>query len=314
MCWLQLAKKTAIVTGAASGIGRAVAQTLHDAGCALVLADVVPIHFIASSNAAHEDTFQPQLPRVTSLVCDVTNRTQVNALMEEAFFASGLHCNSVHASQPPTILVNCAGITRDGWIEKMSESDWDRVLDVNLKGTFNTCQSFLQYRTRWIKTNHTKQNDDEQSIPEETKESHSDPFQTAKVELSASIVNVGSVVSEYGNLGQVNYAASKGGVVGLTRALAKECALNNNRKKNSAHQNGTNSMVRVNAILPGFVATPMVVGAVPDAIVERIASQQIALQRLGEPHEIANAIAFLASEKSRYITGTTLECSGMIAL
>jgi NAD(P)-dependent dehydrogenase (short-subunit alcohol dehydrogenase family) len=244
MCWLQLANKTAIITGAASGIGRAVAQTLQDAGCRLVLAD---LNVQQLRNDFSTDV-------VTTVECDVSIRQQVDAMIRTA-------------SPDASILVNCAGITRDGYVEKLTEQDWDRVLDVNLKGTFNTCQSFLQIRSSFGTTG------------------------------AASIINVGSIVSEQGNIGQVNYAASKGGVIGLTRALAKEVA-----------QRG----IRVNAVLPGFIETPMS-QAVPLHILTAI-QKKIALQHFGQPEDVANIIAFLASERSRYITGETIECSGMISL
>jgi NAD(P)-dependent dehydrogenase (short-subunit alcohol dehydrogenase family) len=239
MSWLQLANKTAIVTGAASGIGRAVAKTLHEAGCQLVLADI-----------DREKVEAVAIPlSATAVECDVSLRPQVDAMMK--------------ASPDASILINCAGITRDSFVDKLTEADWDKVLDVNLKGTFNTCQSFLQ---------------------------------NPSVDGGA-IVNVGSVVSEQGNIGQTNYAASKGGVLGLTRALAKEVARRG---------------IRVNAVTPGFITTPMS-QAVPAHILSAI-QQKIALREMGKPEDVANAIAFLASERSRYITGETIECSGMISL
>lgn len=265
MSWLQLVNRTAIVTGAASGIGRAVAQTLHDAGCRLVLADKSHgVHKLQQDLCSDADA---EKDVITTIECDVSIRHQVDALMVQA------------AAVDASILVNCAGITRDGRIENLTEQDWNCVMDVNLKGTFYTCQSFLQRRSTRLKNSNTKH---------ETSAHHPD----------ASIINVGSVVSEQGNIGQVNYAASKGGVVGLTRALAKEVARNG---------------VRVNAVIPGFIETPMS-HAVPEHILAAIVQNKIALSRLGRPEDVANVIAFLASERSRYITGETIECSGMIAL
>ena len=105
-------------------------------------------------------------------------------------------------------------------------------------------------------------------------------------------------MAQQGNVGQVNYAASKGGILGLTKALAKETARRN---------------VRVNAILPGFIQTSMT-ATVPDHILHNILQPRIAMQRMGQPQDVANVIAFLASERSSYITGTTIECSGMVSL
>ena len=247
MSWLKLADRCAIVTGASSGIGRAVALELQRAGCGVVLAD----RHVGDGELLHRD-------RCVSFPCDVTDRAQVDSLMRHARHAS--------------VLVNCAGVTRDGFVGDLTEADWDTVVDVNLKGTFNTCQSFLR---------------------------HSDAATASDADVAkdCSIVNVGSVVSEQGNIGQANYAASKGGVLGLTRALAREAACRG---------------VRVNAVVPGFIETPMS-AAVPEKILESV-RQRIALRRFGKPEEVAALIAFLASERSGYITGETIECSGMISL
>lgn len=250
-CWLQLANRAAIVTGAASGIGRAVASELERAGCRWVVrVDLPP----PQSPHEHDDGCSTSEESHPLVACDVTDRAQVEAVM------------SSDRAKEASILVNCAGITRDNFIGNLSESDWQRVLDVNLTGTFLACQSFLKHST-------------------------------ALTEGGGSIINVGSIVSEQGNLGQCNYAASKGGVLGLTRSLAKETARRN---------------VRVNAVLPGFIATPMT-DAVPDHVIERIQAK-IPLGRMGTPEEVAHLIAFLASDKSSYITGQAIECSGMISL
>ena len=225
MSWLGLAQRTAIVTGGASGIGRAVVRALKAADCQVVSLD---------------------LPKY-----DVTRRDQVD--------------EAIRNSNAASILVNCAGITRDGFATTMAEDDWDRVIDVNLKGTFNTCQSFL--------------------------------INLSEDVVNATIVNVGSIVSERGNIGQANYAASKGGVLGLTRALAKEAA---------------GRGVRVNAVVPGFIETPMT-QAVPEKILSTMKSR-ISLGRFGHPEDVADLVAFLASDRSKYITGEAIECSGMISL
>ena len=166
-----------------------------------------------------------------------------------------------------SILINCAGITSDAWVGKMDlASQWQSVLDVNLTGTFLCCREFLN----------------QPSFPKE----------------GGAIVNVSSVVALQGNLGQTNYAASKGGVLSFTRALAKEVA----------HRN-----IRVNCVCPGFIETPMV-QSVPDKIQHQIMNK-IALGSFGKAEDVANLILFLAScHRSRYITGEAIECSGMISL
>lgn len=247
--WLRLANRTAIVTGAASGIGQAVVTTLQEAGCRLVCVDQ---HAVGPKN---DDT-------TISLQCNVACEDQV----ESVVFGG----SNTDMANEASILVNCAGITRDGWTKDMTMEDWNSVLQVNLTGTFLMCRGFIRTRN----TSATSSNS------------------------PASIINIGSVVSEYGNLGQANYAASKGGVVGLTRALAKETARQG---------------IRVNAVLPGFIATPMS-QSVPPPVLESI-QHRISLQgRLGQPDDVANLVAFLASERSAYMTGETIECSGMIAL
>ncbi|MHA1820473.1 MAG: 3-oxoacyl-ACP reductase FabG [Promethearchaeota archaeon] len=156
-------------------------------------------------------------------------------------------------------IVNNAGITRDALLKKMTEEQWDQVMSVNLKGIFLVTQATIQYMT----------------------------------EEGGSVVNISSIVGKAGNIGQTNYCASKAGVVGFTKALAKEYA----RYK-----------VRSNAIQPGFIKTPMT-DAIPDKV-KNVLIGQIPLQRMGLPQDIANAVVFLLSEKSSYITGTIIEVAG----
>lgn len=246
MSWLQMANKTAIVTGASSGIGAAVAKALcHEASCQVLLVD---------SDESQLHTIQQECGSSSqSRVCDVSKESQVQHLFRS--FPS-----------ESSILINCAGITRDGWIGKMDlASQWQSVLDVNLTGTFLCCREFLN----------------QNSFPD-----------------GGAIVNVSSVVALQGNLGQTNYAASKGGVLSFTKALAKEVA----------HRN-----VRVNCVCPGFIETPMV-KSVPEKVQDQI-RQKVALREFGRPEDVANLILFLAScERARYITGEAIECSGLISL
>ncbi len=164
------------------------------------------------------------------------------------------------------ILVNNAGITRDGLIHKLTEDMWNQVIDVNLKGVF--------YLTQLV----------------------------APMMIEAgkgSIINISSVVGEYGNIGQTNYAATKAGVIGMTKSWAKEFA-----RKGAA--------VRVNALSPGFINTDMM-KTVPDKVLDPIRKSTM-LGRLGEPEEIANATLFLASDESSFITGHNLSVNGGLRL
>jgi len=164
------------------------------------------------------------------------------------------------------ILVNNAGITKDSLIEKMSEEMWDDVLNVNLKSVFNITKLIAPIM---------------------------------KMNGKGSIINISSVVGEYGNVGQSNYAATKAGIIGLTKSWAKEFS----RKGED---------IRVNSIAPGYTNTEMM-ATVPEKVLDEIRGKTM-LKRLGEPKEIANAILFLASEESSYITGQLLSVNGGLRL
>jgi 17beta-estradiol 17-dehydrogenase/3alpha(17beta)-hydroxysteroid dehydrogenase (NAD+) len=237
-----------------------VAKSLAAQHCHVVLAD---------KNVQAMEALAREMSETHHLVvdCNVTDPAQVQRLIHKADeFAS----EQSEGEKVSTLLVNCAGITRDNWISKLTLADWDDVLDVNLKATFLTCQAFLDERRVGSKL---------MGMP------------------NVSIVNVGSIVSEAGNMGQVNYAASKGGVLGLTRSLAKEVA-----------EHG----FRVNAVVPGFIETPMT-GAIPDHVRERLVPR-IPLKRFGQPGEVADLISFLLSPRSSYITGESIAVSGMASL
>lgn len=207
--------------------------------------------------------------------CDITDPSQVKDLIDEADDFALSRSQDDQNRSFSTLLVNCAGITKDNWISRMEMKEWDDVIDVNLKATYMTCRYFL---------------DDERA-------NRLFPKDGDRQLSSGAIVNIGSIVSERGNLGQVNYAASKGGVLGLTRALAKEVASRN---------------VNVNAIVPGFIHSPMS-HAVPEHIKERM-MLQIPQRRFGDPDEVADLVCFLLSPRSSYITGESIVISGMIAL
>lgn len=164
------------------------------------------------------------------------------------------------------ILVNNAGITRDGLTRKMTDDMWDLVIDVNLKGVFNL--------TRYV-----------------------GPYMQSLG--GGSIINISSVVGEFGNIGQANYAATKAGVIGLTKSWAKEFAMKNGN-------------VRVNAIAPGYIMTD-ILKTVPEDLLEKFAGMTV-LGRLGNPNEIAKAALFLASDESSYVTGQVLSVNGGMRL
>ncbi|CAL1277215.1 unnamed protein product [Larinioides sclopetarius] len=162
----------------------------------------------------------------------------------------------------PDVLVNCAGITRDAFMLKMSEEMFDDVIRVNLKGTFLMTQAISRLMIE------------------------------SKVE-TGSIVNISSVSGKIGNIGQCNYSASKAGVESFTKTVAKELAKYN---------------IRCNAVMPGFIDTPMA-NKVPEKILEQV-RKEIPMQRLGKPEEIADVCAFLASQRSSYVTGGIIQVSG----
>ena len=236
--WLRLAHQTAIITGAGSGIGRSVALALAGQKCNLLLTDV---HSESLAKVVSECTkVIPNSVSVQSSVCNVRDSLEVERAIEKAdeIASSATENGSPSSFSAASILVNCAGITRDKRVTNLSNDDWDDVLDVNLKGTFNMCRKFCEPNrvTALLKGSDTIE---------------SNSFG------GGSIINIGSIVSEYGNMGQVNYAASKGGVVGLTRSLAKEMALFSHKVVNIKYdeRGGAEAEVpptiRVNCIQPG---------------------------------------------------------------
>jgi len=253
--WLGLASRTAIVTGGGSGIGRAVSAELARAGCNVLVTDM-------DMTAAAETCNLIQQPNIAAVPMKV-NVSKAQDIEHMILRADEL---SSANEFPASILVNCAGITRDGWLSQQTEADWDAVIDVNLKGTWLAARAFASpERAALFKRN----------------------------SYSASIVNISSIVGKIGNLGQSNYSASKAGVLGVTRSLSKELAINN---------------IRVNAILPGFIKTPMT-DAVPEKVRDKMTSV-IALRKFGTPENIADVAAFLSSDRSAYITGCEIEVDG----
>lgn len=242
--------RTAVVTGAGRGIGRAVALILAQRGLNVV------VNYASSAEPAREVVAACEQCGVQALAvqADVADHNQAKALIESAVERFG----SVD------VLVNNAGITRDGLLVKMTPEDFEAVVRVNLEGTFNC----LKHAGRQM----LKQR-------------------------AGAIVNIASIVGVVGNAGQVNYAASKAGAIGMTKTAAKELARRG---------------VRVNAVAPGFIDTDMT-RALSDKARTQL-EQQVLLGRLGRPEDVAAAVAFLASDEAAYITGQVLCVDGGIAL
>lgn len=240
--------KVCVVTGGARGIGRGIVETFAKEGAELVWA--------LDMNDAEFPALEKAFPNVKGAVVNVTSGAAVDAFVAKV----KAECGRIDA------LVNNAGITRDALIQKMSEEDWDAVINVNLKGVF--------LMTKYVAP-----------LMMETG--------------SGSIVSIASVVGLDGNIGQSNYAATKGGVVSMTKGWAKEFA----RK---------GAKVRANSVSPGYTRTPMI-ETVPEKVLEPIISRT-PLGRLAEIQDIANAVLFLSSEDARFITGQVLRVDGGLVL
>lgn len=241
----QLDGKKALVTGAARGIGRAIAEKLAAEG-----ADVAVCDLNKDWLAETEQAITALGRKAVTLATDVSQAKSVQQTVDEALKAFGRL----------DILINNAGITRDGFLVRMSEEDWDQVLDVNLKGTF--------LFTKAVSRGMMKQK-------------------------SGVIVNLASIIGLIGNAGQCNYAASKAGVIALTKSAAKELASRN---------------IRINAVAPGFIETKMT-AALPEAVRGKMLDA-IPMARFGLPDDVANVVLFLASPASAYMTGQVLSISG----
>lgn len=242
----MLTGKVALVTGASRGIGREIAKTLAGYGAAVI------VNYNGSEEKAQEVVKEIRQAQGTAecMQCSVTDGEACAAMVSKALEKYG-HID---------ILVNNAGITKDNLLMKISDADFDRVLDTNLKGTFQMIRQL--YR----------------------------PFLKQR---SGRIINMTSVSGILGNAGQANYAASKAGVIGLTKSVARELAARG---------------ITVNAVAPGFIDTDMT-QAMPEAAREA-ALQQIPLKNIGSPKDIAETVAFLASDKAAYITGQVISVDG----
>jgi 3-oxoacyl-[acyl-carrier protein] reductase len=241
---MLLQDRTAIVTGAARGLGLAIAERYLEQGARVVLADL-------DGDEAAEAAASLSDERAHGTACDVTAEEDVAGLFERTIERHGR----------VDVLVNNAGITRDAMAHRMSLEQFRQVIDVHLQGTWlGTRAALAHMRSR---------------------------------EGGGAIVNLSSLSGKIGNVGQTNYSAAKAGIVGMTKASAKE---------------GARYAIRVNAIQPGLIRTAMTEAMPEDVVAERVAG--IPLGRMGEPAEIADVALFLASDLSSYVTGAVVEVTG----
>ena len=237
--------RTAVITGGAQGLGLAIAQAFVAEGANVVLGDLNEEAVIEAAKSLDVGD------RAIGMGCNVAELSQVDALVQKAVEVFG----------SLDVMVNNAGITRDATMRKMTEEQFDQVIAVHLRGTWNglkTASAIMREQ-----------------------------------ENGGSIINVSSISGKVGMLGQTNYSAAKAGIVGMTKAAAKEVGFKN---------------VRVNAIQPGFINTAMTAAMRQDVIDSKLA--EIPMGRAGEPSEVASVVLFLASDMSSYMTGTVQEISG----
>ncbi len=239
---MRLEHKVAVITGGARGLGAAMARLFAAEGAKVIAVDMTELTY--------------ENPSVEGYQLDVSDAGACETFFQYVEEKYG----------QADILINNAGITRDALTRKMDQGMWDKVIAVNLTGTFNLTRHF-------------------------------GPYMQAK--KGGSIINISSVVGEFGNIGQANYAATKAGVIGLAKSWAKEFAMK-----------GGN--VRVNAIAPGYTMTE-ILDTVPQELLDKFASMTM-LGRLGQPEEIAKAALFLASDDASYITGHVLSVNGGMRL
>jgi len=244
-----LKDKVALITGGAQGIGEAIARKLASEGASIAIIDVN----LEKAKATADDIKKLGV-ETEAYKADVSNTSEVQKVVDEIF----------EKFKRIDILVNNAGITRDTLMMRMTEQDWDLVININLKGAFNFTKAVTKIMAK---------------------------------QRNGSIINISSVVGLFGNAGQANYSASKAGLIGLTKSTAKEFAIRN---------------VRANAIAPGFIKTAMTDKLSKEVIDKYL--ENIPLKTLGTPEDVANAVLFLASDLSSYITGEVIRVDGGLAM
>ncbi|MFH1191290.1 MAG: 3-oxoacyl-[acyl-carrier-protein] reductase [Candidatus Omnitrophota bacterium] len=242
---MRLKDKVAIVTGGARGIGQAIAMTFAQEGADIVVADV---NLEIAQKTASEIVSLGR--KALALEMDVTNYLLVEAGINKILDKMG----------KVDILVNNAGITKDNLVLRMSQTEWDAVINVNLKGTFNCIKAVSRPMVK---------------------------------QRSGRIISIASIIGLMGNPGQANYAASKAGIIALTKTIAKELASRN---------------INANAVAPGFIQTEMT-ASLPEEIKKKML-EAIPLAKLGTPQDVANLCLFLASDESSYITGQVITIDG----
>ncbi|MDD5060044.1 MAG: 3-oxoacyl-[acyl-carrier-protein] reductase [Candidatus Omnitrophica bacterium] len=242
---MRLIGKVALITGGARGIGQAIAMTFAKEGADIVVADVNLE--IAQKTASEIEALGR---KAMALEMDVTSYEKVEEGINKILDKMG----------KVDILVNNAGITKDNLLLRMSLADWDAVINVNLKGTFNCIKAVTRPMIK---------------------------------QRSGKIISIASIIGLMGNPGQANYAASKAGIIALTKTVAKELASRN---------------INANAVAPGFIQTEMT-AKLPEDIKKKM-MEAIPLAKLGTPQDVANVCLFLASEESSYITGQTITVDG----
>jgi 3-oxoacyl-[acyl-carrier protein] reductase len=242
---MTLSGKTALVTGAAQGIGREIALALATDGADVAICDV---NLEAAQKTAGDIAAKGR--KSLALKANVAASAEVNAMIDQVMEKFGRI----------DILVNNAGITRDGLILRMKDEDWDLVLSINLKGSFLCARAALKHMSK---------------------------------QRGGTVINIASIVGAMGNAGQANYVASKAGLIGLTKTIAREYA---------------NRGITANAVAPGFIDTAMTQALSED--VRQELAKQIPMGKLGTPEDVANAVRFLASPWASYITGQVVHVNG----
>lgn len=247
---MNFENKTAVITGGSRGIGLAIAKKLAEGGANIAVLYVGD----ETEGKAAKAELEQYGTKVEQYFCDVSDFEKSKAVCEQVIEEFG----------KVDILINNAGITRDKLVLNMDENDFDAVINVNLKGTFNMIKHFYKHFMK---------------------------------NRGGRIVSTSSIVGLIGNAGQANYSASKAGIIGLTKSVARELAGRN---------------VTVNAVAPGYIGTDMT-NVLPDKVKESMKAQ-IPAKRIGTPEDVANVVAFLCSDEAAYVTGEVIRVDGGLAI